>query len=110
MELHATPVDYLKQALLEKRYEIIEVGNQYFGIAPNDPVMEPYWALAEELDVPVCVHVGMGPPDPPTFLPTYRAGLSNPLLYEDVILKHPRLRIWLTHAGWPYVEDLLNMM
>ena len=111
MELHTTPVNELRKALKEKRYEVIgEVGNQYFGIAPNDPVLDPYWGLAEELDAPVCIHTGMGPPDPPNFLPTYRAHLSNPLLYEDVIIRHPKVRIWLAHAGWPYVEDLLNMM
>lgn len=37
-----------------------EVLNQYGGIAPDDPRMEPYWALAEELDVPVGIHVGPG--------------------------------------------------
>lgn len=30
-----------------------EVGNQYAGIALDDARMEPYWALAEELDIPV---------------------------------------------------------
>jgi hypothetical protein len=35
---------------------------QYSGLAPNDPGLEPYFALAEELDVPVGIHVGLGPP------------------------------------------------
>jgi predicted TIM-barrel fold metal-dependent hydrolase len=39
-----------------------EVLNQYAGIAPDDPRMEPYWALAEELDVPVGIHLGPGHP------------------------------------------------
>jgi predicted TIM-barrel fold metal-dependent hydrolase len=30
-----------------------EVANQYAGIRPDDPRMEPYSALAEELDMPV---------------------------------------------------------
>lgn len=37
-----------------------EVLNQYGGIAPDDPRMEPYWALAEDLDVPVGIHLGPG--------------------------------------------------
>src|SRR5262249_22285370 len=32
---------------------LAEVTNQYAGIAPDDQRMEPYWALAEELDLPV---------------------------------------------------------
>ena len=30
-----------------------EVTTQYQGIAPDDPRLEPYWALAEKLDIPV---------------------------------------------------------
>jgi uncharacterized protein len=39
-----------------------EVTNQYVGIQPDNPRMEPYWALAEELDMPVGIHIGTGPP------------------------------------------------
>src|SRR6185436_12156124 len=38
-----------------------EFGPQYLGIPPNDPRLEPYYALAEELDVPVGIHFGLGP-------------------------------------------------
>jgi hypothetical protein len=35
------------------RLQVIgEVGAQYEGIPPNDPRMEPLFAIAEELDVP----------------------------------------------------------
>ena len=34
-----------------------EIANQYGGIAPNDPRMDPYWAVAEELDIPVQIQV-----------------------------------------------------
>ena len=34
-----------------------EIATQYSGIAPNDPALEPYFALAEELDLPVLIHV-----------------------------------------------------
>lgn len=33
-----------------------ELTNQYAGIAANDPRMEPFFALAEEFDVPALVH------------------------------------------------------
>jgi len=46
-----------------------EVQSQCFGIAANDPRMEPYYALAEELDVPIGIHMGPGPPGAPTILP-----------------------------------------
>lgn len=33
-----------------------EITNQYGGISPDDPRMDPYWSLAEELDIPVGIH------------------------------------------------------
>ena len=40
-----------------------EIGSQLMGVAPNDPALAPYFALAEEFDVPVLIHTeGIGPP------------------------------------------------
>ena len=39
-----------------------ETGIQYRGLRPDDPRYEPYFALAEELDIPVALHLGEGPP------------------------------------------------
>lgn len=87
---------------------IAEVAVQYEGVGPNDPALEPLWSLAEELDVPVGIHVGTGPPGAPYLAwPNYRARLHSPLAMEEVVLNHPRLRIWLMHAGWPMLDDLL---
>ena len=32
------------------------------GTSPNDRRMDPYWQLAEGLDIPVGIHMGPGPP------------------------------------------------
>ena len=88
-----------------------EITTQYAGIAPTDPSLEPYWALAEELDIPVGVHMGPGPPGIPYFgAPAYRMALSDPLQLEEVLLKHPRLRIFVMHAGWPMAERMIALM
>ena len=39
-----------------------EISTQYMGVPPNSPKLEPYYALAEELDIPVGIHIGPGPP------------------------------------------------
>ena len=39
-----------------------ELQFQYRGVAATDPTVEPYFALAEELDLPIAYHVGFGPP------------------------------------------------
>ena len=48
---------------------------------------EPYWALAEELDIPVGIHMGPGPPGAAYLGATkYRMSLTDPLLLEDVLI------------------------
>jgi uncharacterized protein len=88
-----------------------EVVNQYAGIAPDDERMAPYWALAEELDIPVGIHVGTGPPGAIYLgFAGYRARLHSPLTMEEVLVRHPRLRVYLGHAGYPMLDDLLAVL
>lgn len=86
-----------------------EIENQYEGISVLDARMEPYFALAEELDIPVGVHMGPGPPGAPYFLPggAYRMKLSSLLQLEDVLVKHPKLRVYAMHAGYPLIDDAI---
>ena len=83
----------------------------YVGVAPNDPQMEPYWALAEELDMPVGVHTGLAPPNTPyQCCPKFRNSLGNPALLEEVLIRHPKLRVYLMHAGYPYLQETKAIM
>jgi uncharacterized protein len=88
-----------------------EVGNQYVGIAPDDERMKPYWALAEELDIPVAIHMGEGLPGA-TFVvaPGYRARLTSPYSLEDVLIRHPRLRVSVMHYGSPLIDEMIAML
>ena len=96
-----------------------EITSQYVAMPPTDPLLEPYFALAEELDVPVGIHMGPGPPGAiypngvcgvKPCAPGYRAALSNPLLLEEVLARHPRLRAWVMHAGWPLQEEMISLL
>lgn len=87
-----------------------EISNQYAGIAPDDERMEPYWALAEELDVPVGIHLGEGPPGGGHLFPEYRIRLGNPLLLEDVLSRHPGLRLWVMHYGSPLLDEMIAVL
>ena len=86
-------------------------------MSPQDTRLEPYWALAEELDVPVSIHMGPGPPgaayegglSPVTF-PAFTMALGDPLLLEDVLLRHKRLRLNVAHAGWPRLESMQALL
>ena len=80
-----------------------EFGLQYRGISPNSPDLNRYWALAQELDLPVGIHTGLGDAGTPYgCCPGFRARLGNPLLLEDVLVRFPKLRRYLMHAGYPF--------
>lgn len=83
-----------------------EIGTQYATIAPNDSRLDPYFALAEEQDVPVLIHAaGLG-----AHLPGFRSALGRPLLLEDVLVRHRTLRIYLENAGYPFLDDVVALM
>lgn len=85
---------------------------QYRGHRVDDPRYEPYFALAEELDIPVGIHLGEGPPAAARFpgYEEYRASMGSPFLLEDVLRKHPKLRIYVMHYGSPLVDEMIAMM
>ncbi|MDX1753717.1 MAG: amidohydrolase family protein [Salinimicrobium sediminis] len=105
------PTDSLFEELQEE-YEqgrftgMGEIGAQLAGVAPNDPVLDPWFKLAEEQDIPVLIHtLGIGP-----YTPHFRSAAGNPLLLEDVLKKYPKLRLFVENAGYPYAEEMIAMM
>lgn len=105
-------VQSLRAAFASGRYQAIaEFAPQYAGLAPNDPSLEPYFALAEELGVPLGIHIGLGPPgaaygDSPKF----RIADGDPLLLEGVLVRHPKLRLYVMHAGWPRLDNMVALL
>jgi uncharacterized protein len=88
-----------------------EVTTQYLGVSPTDSTFEPYLKVAEELDVPVGIHMGLGPYAAPyTGYPQYRAALGDPLLLEGALLRHPKLRVYVMHAGWPMLDRMIALL
>jgi len=105
--------DSLRAWFGAKRFAALgEVTIQYGGMEPDDSSMRRYWALAEELQVPVGIHIGTGPVGAPYVGPfsRYRARLHSPLLLEEVLVRHPKLRVFIMHAGWPMLDDLLAVL
>jgi predicted TIM-barrel fold metal-dependent hydrolase len=90
---------------------LAEVVIQYQGIEPDDPRFEPYLAVAEELDLPIGIHIGTGPPGAPYLgFDHYRGRMHSPLSLEEPLKRHPRLRVYVMHAGWPMLDDTLALL
>ena len=88
-----------------------ELTFQYNSLSPSDSVPDSYFALAEELDLPVGLHMGLGPPGAAYFYnEKYRMRLSDPLLLEESLLRYPRLRLYVMHAGWPMLDHMLGLL
>jgi predicted TIM-barrel fold metal-dependent hydrolase len=88
-----------------------ELVAQLAGLTPSDPFFEPYLALAEQLDIPVAFHTGFPPPGSAYgAFPRARASLGSPFGVEDALLRHPNLRAYIMHAGYPFLEDTIAFL
>lgn len=91
----------------EKKFLVFgELALQYEGKTLADPEFEPYLVICERLGIPVALHTGMGPPNTPyTCCPKFRTYLGNPQLIEEVLIKHPKMKIQLMHMGFPWLQE-----
>jgi hypothetical protein len=105
-------VQAFKDSLSNGFYKVMsEVAPQYQGISPSDMSLDAYFAVAEELNMPVGIHMGTGGNGMANITrPTFRASLGNPLILEDLLARHPKLKIWVQHAGYPMIDELIALM
>jgi predicted TIM-barrel fold metal-dependent hydrolase len=88
-----------------------EVAPQYQGMSPSDTSLDGYFAAAEKLNIPVGIHMGTGGNGMANISsPKYRASLGNPLLLEDLLARHPKLKVWVMHAGYPMIDEMIALM
>ncbi|MBA3668533.1 MAG: amidohydrolase family protein [Sphingomonas sp.] len=106
-------LDRLRSLIASRAVDVIfEVGFQYQGKRADNPALEPFWALAEQRDIPVGIHLGESvpggarEPGPNAFRPS----LTTPFQLEDVLRKHPRLRVYVCHYGSPLVDEMIAML
>ena len=111
---HVAPKSLEQLRALHRAGKLTVIGEimaQYEGVPVDDPRLDPLWALAVELDVPVAIHMGPGEPGQPyTNGGAYLAALSNPLRLEPVLKKYPKLRVSLMHAAYPHADALRALM
>ncbi len=106
------PVEELRKAFTSGGFKVMgEIGLQYEGLSPSDPSVDQYFALAEELDIPVAIHMGTGGSGRANVTtPKYRGSMGNPLLLEELLARHPKLRVQVMHAGYPMIDNMLTLL
>lgn len=101
------PIDSLRKWFLSGRYKVLgEVATQYIALSPADPLLDPFYALAEELSIPIGIHMGPGAPGNKSF----KIKNGNPLLLEEILIKYPKLKLWIMHAGYPMENELISLL
>ncbi len=109
-------IEMLRRLHQEGNLQLIsEMTPFYDGVLADDPSQLPYFELAQELDIPVGIHIFPGGPNygfhiMPEMLGGMRTYNANPLQLEDVLVKFPSLRLYIMHGGWPYVDDVKALM
>lgn len=106
------PLEELRKDFTTGGFKVMgEIGLQYEGLSPSDPSVDKYFALAEELDIPVAIHMGTGGSGRANVaMPKYRASMGNPLLLEELLARHPKLRVQVMHAGYPMIDNMLALL
>jgi predicted TIM-barrel fold metal-dependent hydrolase len=107
-----TSLDALRKDFSQDGFKVMgEIGLQYQGISPSDPSVDAYFALAEQLDIPVAIHMGTGGSGRANVTtPTFRGSMGDPLLLEGLLARHPKLRVQVMHAGYPMIDNMLTLL
>lgn len=106
------PLDELRKDFTTGGFKVMgEIGLQYEGLSPSDMSVDQYFALAEELDIPVAIHMGTGGSGRANIaMPKFRGSLGDPLLLEELLARHPKLRVQVMHAGYPMIDNMLTLL
>jgi len=106
------PVKLFEEYILSGKIKVFgEVMAVYKGRTLADSVYQPYLAICEKYGIPVAYHSGGSFPNAQNLgWPKYRIALGDPFLIEDILVKYPKLKIYLMHAGENFYENTLRMM
>jgi len=69
---------------------------------PSGPAALELYKEAERLEMPILLHTGI------TFSNQFSIQHNQPLIFDDVARKHPKLKICLAHMGWPWLWDAVT--
>jgi len=76
--------------------------NPASGFYPNDERLYPVYEKAEELHIPITIHMGVKPPAEEN-----RVKYCQPIYLDDVAVDFPDLTLIIAHAGYPWLDETI---
>lgn len=89
----------LRRLVTEDGFGILKLYPTYQWFYPNDRILYPIYAVAQELGIPVMFHTGS------SVFPGSKLKYGNPVLWDEVAVDFPDLTLVLCHAGRPIWYD-----
>lgn len=93
------PEQELRRQVQHEGFRILKLYPTYQWFYPNDPMIYPMYAVAQEVGIPVMFHTGS------SVFPGSKLKYGNPLLWDEVAVDFPDLKLVLCHAGRPLWYD-----
>lgn len=97
-------VDVLEKAFTELGLSGLKLSPSIQRFMPNDPMMEPIYKTCLKYNKPIIFEAGM------TWVKDSSSKFGHPLIFEDVAIQYPDLKICLGHFGWPWVRETAMLL
>ena len=90
------PVDELEELVLNQGFKGLKLYPTYQHFYPNESKIYPLYAKAQDLDIPVLLHIGS------SIFSGSRMKYGDPLYLDDVAVDFPKLKLLQAHSGRPF--------
>lgn len=96
--------EVLEKAFAELKLAGLKLSPAMQHFLPQDACMAPIYQMCLKYDRPILFEAGM------TWVKDSPSRYSNPLLFEDVAIEYPALRMCLGHFGWPWTRETAMLL
>jgi len=90
------PTDELEELVRNQGFKGLKLYPTYQHFYPNEPKIYPLYAKAQELDIPVLMHIGS------SIFTGARLKYGDPIYIDDVAVDFPELTVIQAHSGRPF--------
>ena len=92
-------LDVLEKAFTELNLAGLKLSPAMQRFMPGDPLLDPVYEMCIRYRKTILFEAGL------TWVKDSPSKYSNPLVFEDVAIRHPELKMCLGHFGWPWTRE-----